>query len=213
MLLVGRLPGAKRSQRIRRAIRDVLGEHPYVCVEFADDSARPENVRPLIDLAFIVLFDVSRSRDVETFLDLGYALGRGKYCVLLRGSRSARTAGFEGDDRLDYQSIRELRQGLGSSVAEWAGDAIRKYTAEGEVYADMDARLMAPLGASLLEGDLDDEFTVASGHGFSEEQVERTLAVLIELGMVRVTDDGWTVTDSGRAQLPRLISRMGGADR
>lgn len=209
MIVVGRIPHTKKGAGVRRAIRETLREHPYLCVEFADEVSRPENVRPLLDLAFLGLFDVSRSREVGALLDLGYALGRQRYCVLLRGRQSAWTDELlSADETVVYRSLGELEKTLEESWVGWVGRAIRKYTAEGEVFANMDAQLMARLGAQLLEANLSDEFTTASRHGFSEEQVETTLGILQDLGMARAIDTGWTATDFGRAQLPRLIASM-----
>ncbi len=209
MLLVGHLPRTRRGENLRRVLRETLGEHPYLCLELVDGVDRPDNVRPLIDMAFVCLFDVSRSRDVGAFLDLGYALGRGKFCVVLRGPRSAPTTGFSGDVHVDYRSLRVLRRVIEESAIEWIAGAIRKYTIEGDVFANMDARLMTQLGASLLEGDLGDAFTTATAHGFSEEQVETTLAILGDFAMVRETDEGWALTEVGRECLPRLVAAMG----
>lgn len=208
MIFVGRIPQTRKGAGVRRAIRETLREHPYLCVEFADDASRPENVRPLIDFAFLGLFDVSRSREVGGLLDLGYALGRHRFCILLRGRQPAWTD-LSADTTVDYRSLRDLRMTLEASWVGWVGRAIRKYTAGGEVFANMNAQLIARLGAQLLEANLSDEFTTASRHGFSEEQVETTLGILRDLGMARAIDSGWTATDFGRVQLPRLIASMG----
>lgn len=209
MLLVGRLPRTRRGESLRRTIRETFREHPYLYVEMVDDVERSENVRPLIDMAFICLADVSRSRDVGAFLDLGYAHGRGKFCVVLRGPRAAATTGFPGDVQVGYRSLGVLRLVIEESAIDWIAGAIRKYTAEGDVFANMDARLMTQVGASLLEGDLGDAFTTATAYGFSEEQVETTLAILRDFAMVRATEEGWAITAVGRECLPRLVAAMG----
>ena len=89
-----------------------------------------------------------------------------------------------------------------------SGGAVHRYSADRRVVVNLDSSLLAPLATSLLAGDLADEYTVASDHGFSEEQVEMTMAVLTGLRMARTTDTGWTLTDLGRSQLPRLIAAM-----
>ena len=208
VIVVGRLPRTKKGAALRRTLRETLDPHPYLHVELADEASRPENVRALIDLAFLGLFDVSRSRDFSTFLDLGYALGRGKYCILLNGPRTARVDGFAGDISLDYLSVADLRDTLAGSVIEWIAGAIAKYTAEEQVFANMDARLIAPLAQSLLEADVSDAFTIAGHYGFSEEQVETTLDILIGLGMAQALDNSWTVTETGRRDLPRLLAKL-----
>jgi hypothetical protein len=76
------------------------------------------------------------------------------------------------------------------------------------VVANLDSALLAPLASSLLQGDLDDEYTVASEHGFSEEQVRMTMNVLTRLEMARATENGWAITTLGQDHLPGLIAPM-----
>ena len=209
LIAVGRLPRTKRGEKIRRIIAETLRRHPAVAVRFGDDAERPKDLRALFDRAFITLFDISGSRDVRVFADLGYALGRGRYAIVLQGRNPVSVAGFPGDENVDYgSSLKQLRQALASSVTEWIGAAVRKYSAAGEVLANMDARILEPVARSLLAMDLVDGFTVAGDHGLSEEQVETTLAVLEGFGMARETAAGWRITKFGRDHLPRLLAGM-----
>ncbi len=192
---------------MQRLLGSALGVCPYATVRFADDVAA-RDARALIDDAFLCLFETSRTKDAQAILELGYAQGRGRYCVVLHGERARSLTGFAGDRNIAYKTLRELRQAVEGAFVEWLGEAFHRYTLEHRTVANVDSALVSALGASLLERDFEDEYTEATAHGFSEEQVEMTMAALRELGMARPTDTGWTVTELGRRDLPRLLAPM-----
>lgn len=207
LVLVGHLPATKRGASLKRTLAGALGGCPYTEVRFADD-VEPGRVRSGIGDAFLCLFETSRGKDARALLELGYAQGRGRHSVVLHGKRPQAVSGFGADREVAYGSLRELRSIVRDGFVGWLGEAFHHYTREGRSARNVDTSLLAPLASSLLERDLEDEYTEGCGLGFSEEQVDMTMTALVELGMARATDAGWTVTDLGRAHLPRLIGPM-----
>lgn len=206
LVFVGHLPATNRGASLERAFASALGGCPYTEVRFAGD-VEVKKVRSTIGEAFLCLFETSRSKDVRAVLELGYAQGRGRHCVALHAARSQAAPGF-GAREVTYGSLRELQAIVRSSFVGWLGEAFHRYTLEGRSALNVDSSLLAPLASSLLERDLEDEYTEGTGHGFSEEQVDMTMTALVELGMARATETGWTATDLGRSHLPGLIAPM-----
>jgi len=207
LVLVGHLPATKRGASLKRTLDGALGGCPYAEVRFVDD-VEPDRVRSRIGEAFLCLFETSRGKDARALLQLGYAQGRGRHCIALHTERSQAFPGFGAGREVTYGSLRELRSIVRGSFLEWLGEAFHRYTLEGRSARNVDSSLLAPLAATLLERDLEDEYTEGCGHGFSEEQVDMTMTALVELGLARATETGWTATGLGRSHLPRLIAPM-----
>lgn len=206
LCFVGRCPKRQITSYLRSTIREALAEYGFLTWQFADDLPTVpdafEQLCSLIDRAAFCIFEVSGVRRSDAFLELGYALGRGKHCVLLlrRGDRSpADLAAYE---KLHYSSAKQLMAAL---------QQVRIYPHVLSFFGGQNTILLVAVGKDLLEkGMLDPSniFEIAMDHGCSEQQVLFTLGHLRALGMVADEGIDWHVTPVGRRCLPRLIDEI-----
>ena len=206
LCFVGRLPKRQATRYLRSSIREALAEYGFLTWQFADDlSTAPdtfERLCSLIDRAAFCIFEVSGVRMSNAFLEVGYALGQGKHCVLLlhRGDRCP--ADLAASEKLHYSSANQLM------------DALRQvsiYPYVLPILGGRDRALLVVIARNLLEkGALDpsDIFEIAADHGSSEQQVLFALGDLRTLGMATEEGIDWQVTSWGRWRLSRLIDEM-----
>ncbi len=206
LCFIGRFPKRQITRYLRSTISDTLAEYGFLTLQFADDlptsPATFERICSLIDCAAFCIFEVSGVRRSDAFLELGYALGQGKHCVLLlrRGDRCP--ADLAACEKLYYSSARQLMDALRQ---------VRIYPHVLSFLGGRDSALLVAVSRDLLEkATLDPSviFEIAANRGCSEQQVLFTLGHLRALGMA--TDEGidWQVTPAGRRCLPRLIDEI-----
>ena len=93
LCFVGSFPKRQATSYLRRTLLEAFAEYGFLTWQFADDlPPAPDafaELRVLIDRAAFCIFEVSGIRRSDVTLELGYALGLGKPCVLLvrRGDR------------------------------------------------------------------------------------------------------------------------------
>lgn len=211
LCFVGRLPTRRSTRYLRKVIREELAEHAFLGWRFADDfSPGPEafeQLRSAIDRAIFCIFEVSGVTRGDAFLEVGYALGQGRYCVLLHRRGDRCLAHFAARQLVQYSSAKTLSAALRQveifpQVLSAFGDGARNDD------------LLIAVGGGLLEQRLfepSDIFAVAADHGCSEQQVLHTVDSLRALGMAERQGVDWRVTERGRASLPRLIAEIRGA--
>lgn len=205
LCFVGRLPKRLVTRYLRSTIREALTEHGFLTCQFADDlPSSPDSFERLclfIDRAAFCIFEVSGGRRSDAFLELGYALGRGKHCVLLlrRGDRCP--ADLAVSKKLYYSSASQLMDALQQVI----------YPQAFPNRGGRDSALLVVVARNLLEkGALDpsDIFEIATDYGCSEQMVLFTLADLRALGMATEKGVDWQVTTGGRPRLTGLIDEI-----
>lgn len=80
---------------------------------YADEEYRPgdiltDKILPVIDSSAFVIFDISDSTRPNVFLELGFAIGRGKPFLLLMRQGAEAPSDLRSFDRIEYGSFKDL---------------------------------------------------------------------------------------------------------
>lgn len=210
LCLVGRLPKRQITRYLRSTIREALADYGFLTWQFADDLPTApdafDRLCLLIDRAAFCIFEVSGVRRSDALLELGYALGQGKHCVLLlrRGDRCL--TDLAASEKLHYSSAKQLMDAL---------QQVSIYPHVLSMLGGRDGALLVAAARNLLEkGALDplSIFAIAADRGCSEQQVLFNLGHLGALGMAEEEGINWQVTSEGRRRLPRLIDEIRSQD-
>jgi hypothetical protein len=209
---VGRLPRREDAASLRQAIVRGFEQHEYISLEFADDylqNGEPdETLRRAIDRAVFCVFEISGFRRANVFLELGYALGRGRCPILLLRNGYRTPDHLSGHQMIVYSSTAKVRQALRQVHVFPQVVAALGELCEAADSASFDRGLIALVATGLLRESLlgpSQVFNLASSRGFSEEQVLYTLEALNSIGMVEPKGVGWEITEQGARHLPRLL--------
>jgi hypothetical protein len=136
-------------------------------------------VREGIDHAAACLFEISDNTRANVFLELGYAYGRGKRCVLICRRGTAIPTDLKGLELLEYESYKDLSQQLHATI----GHRLGGIPVSKEVIVVL--ATLAPT-ALMRRADL---FTEAMRRGLSEDELRTTLTELDRMGVIAVSEE------------------------
>ena len=122
----------------RRAVEQALESHKAPLVaQYGDTKLQmgqifKDKMQPMIDKAFLCIFDITAQERPNVFIELGYAMGKGKLVVIT--SRVAPPADLAGYDHIRYSSYEDLCEKLKKYLPEIVSDGIKgKHTCVGEI--------------------------------------------------------------------------------
>jgi len=121
-----------------------------VDVRYADEEVKGgslfDKVRAEIERALFCFFEISNSAKPNVFLELGYALGRQKVCILLLKKGAEPPSDLAGFDRIEYRSMADLTKQLKSFLPKVMGIALDGLCRTGRM-----AQIAIPLVALLFK--------------------------------------------------------------
>ncbi len=193
---------------LRQALREALASYGPLELWFADEHYSVgyllDKIREGVDNCLFCIFEVSDAHRANVFLELGYALGQGKPCLLLLKQGRKVATDLAGLSRLEYESLADLTRKVRQYVPSVIGKALEGH----EPIATLDKRVLAlvrlelPLGATLDYAAL---VRGARSQGVPSAGVDSTLRGLESAGYLTQRDGLWEVTESGAINLPALV--------
>lgn len=128
-LFVGHAFTRDQIDDLRRALREgipMVGGSLWFADEHPGVGSLFEKIKEGIDESVACLFDISDRPRPNVFLELGYALGREKPCVLLCRSGTRIPTDLKGFEFLEYESYADLSQKLYASIGPRLGVPLSK---------------------------------------------------------------------------------------
>ena len=121
-IFVGHVYNTEQIEDLRWALREGTKLSIGVELWFSDEHPRSgyllEKIKEEIEDAFACFFDISIESKPNVFIELGYALGRGKPSFLLCRRGSPIPADLQGLERIEYSSYNELARLLQARLGE-----------------------------------------------------------------------------------------------
>ena len=192
---VGHLFNRQQIDDLRPALRDGVANFDAIELYFADEVVASgrllDKITQAIDRSFICIFDLSENKSPNVFLELGYALGKSKCCLLLLRSGSVLPADLEGHDRIEYESYTHLSQQLRQKLPSFLTARLAPH----EPIAELNGIVLGCL-ADVNQGDSVPTETFeadAKKAGASQDDVAKTLEGLERLGVIRLQNGAFTM--------------------
>lgn len=211
LCFVGHVFNREQIDDLRRAIREALAEWEFIRLWFADDHLSGghifDKIRESIDRSFFCIFELSDATRPNVFLELGYALGKGKPCVFLLRDGKTMPSDLEGYDRIQYESMVQLANRLRDSMPQIIGRLANVYPTT--TLASIDGSLLLSV-TELLQSigpQLSAVVEEAGKKGLSEKQVREAFDTLEKINVLKRVGTRWTFTDQ-RDKLPRFIESL-----
>lgn len=128
-IFVGHVFKQDQLDDLREALDTAFSEVSFVQLVYADTArfhgALFPKIMGLIDSSLFCIFDVSE-QNTNVFLELGYALGRGKLCIPIIRAGATVPSDIAGFERLTYSSYKELCQVIKGQVQGFIQAALQK---------------------------------------------------------------------------------------
>ncbi|HWM89644.1 MAG TPA: hypothetical protein VN493_02640 [Thermoanaerobaculia bacterium] len=137
-----------------------------------------DKVKAGIDDAFACLFEISDHSRANVFIELGYAFGREKECILVSKVGTPVPADLAGLERIEYASYTDLAKQLSAKVGKMLGTPIDKRVIRALV------ENLEPQGSVIAEF-----LATLSTQGVTTDKARRSLAALESFGTIEVSDN------------------------
>ena len=113
---VGHVFNKAQIDDLRLAIEESFRRFSAFSISYADDKVRFQHIFAKIaheiEHAALCIFELSDASKPNVFLELGYALGQGKECVMLVKRGSSIPSDLAGIGRIEYESMQDLKRQL-----------------------------------------------------------------------------------------------------
>lgn len=149
-----------------------------------------DKIKAGIDNSFACLFEVSDTSRANVFLELGYAFGRGKQCILVSKVGSPVASDLAGLERIEYTSYKDLTGQLSNIIGELLSRANRG--------RQVDKRVVRALAEKIEPDGLEIEvfLTNLSSQGVTRDESHESLLALKSFGLIELSNSRLTVTDA-----------------
>jgi hypothetical protein len=128
-IFVGHVFKQDQLDDLRQSLESALSETPFLALVYADTArfhgALFPKIARLIDSAAFCVFDVTEP-NTNVFLELGYALGRGKLCVPIIRMGATVPSDIAGFERITYSSYKDLSSTLRTKMQDFTKVALAR---------------------------------------------------------------------------------------
>jgi len=129
-VFVGHVFEKQQLDDFRGALDSALSEVRFIKLVYADTARYYGSLLPkitqLINSSLFCIFEVS-DQNPNVFLELGYALGRRKLCVILARSDVTPPSDIAGSERITYNSYKELGETIKRNAQGFLQAALNRY--------------------------------------------------------------------------------------
>jgi len=181
-LFVGHAFTRKQINELRRALREgiqMVGASLWFADEHAGVGSLFEKVKEGIDQARACIFDISDTSRPNVFLELGYANGRSKPCILICRRGTKIPTDLKGFEFLEYKSYEDLSKQLHATLGLRIGG---RQLSKAVILSLAVLAHTPPVRRVDLESD-------AKKRGVIFDELYSTLAVLEQDGIIAVSDE------------------------
>lgn len=205
---VGHVYSREQIDDLRRAIWSAFEEYTQFTPWFADDYYTPghifSKIQDGIDKALFCIFELSHQSKPNVFLELGYALGKGKTCLLIVKAKTDLPSDLAGLDRIEYASMTQLSDGLKKFLPQIIQEAVNRSRPVGRLNGRVIA-VMPPPASSSAPIDVSSLIDKVTSIGLAEKEVFEKLKELHDLGYIEQHEQEWIVSETGASDIPKLI--------
>src|SRR6267142_1265450 len=187
-LFVGHVFNKEQISELRPAIRKgipMAGAEVWFADEDPGTGSLFEKLKAAIDAAFACLFEISDGTRPNVFVELGYALGRDKACLLICRRGTPIPTDLKGFELfVEYESYEELSEELKKKIGRILAKSLGGVALSKAVIIALAAkrRPAAPIGRSALVKQV-------MRQGASKQEVDLTLDYLAHSGIIIVRRD------------------------